>query len=161
VVRKALVILLVLPFLLPPGFCLCQLGTLLPGKAEWTDPSAAAAQDAPPCRACGCGCGQSHCQPEETVASSSGHNSLAAPLQSPCQDSDQHTPGCPAHPASVVTRASTLVNLIQFADLCDAGLALQWSPLCASCSGGVLPAVDATPYAPSAPLFVFCCAFRC
>ncbi len=159
--RKVFVILLTLPMLLPPGFCLCRLdGIAVRKDTGGKQPTAAAQETAADAR---CGCRNPNCQhrrPDARPAQNAVENTKGkVPAPSPLQD---HSPGCPAHPSYAISRAVAPDSLTRLADLPLGGMTIAWLPLDGHAPQGSPPAAFAVlPPAPPAPLFLLCCDFRC
>jgi hypothetical protein len=155
--RKVFTILLALPMLLPPGFCLCRLGgDCRPQGQPGDEPTAVARK---PMAAASCGCRNPRCQHRRTDSDPTQkpreNPTGKVPNPTPQQD---HAPGCPALPSYAVSRAITLDPLSQLADLPSCGPAVTWLSLNGPVAEGKSPAAFAVL---PAPIFLIYCDFRC
>lgn len=144
--RRALMLLLALPLLSPPGFCLCRLEAFAPRQRQAERAATSHAPTKPKCRCC---------RPLTKVAP---HAKAA-----PCPDGScpvvPHVPGCPASPVWQLTHAG------RPAEVCVAGDCLP--PVTAGAWDGLpddvplsMPPVTSSLLAPrDFPLFS--CNFRC
>lgn len=141
-VRTLLVILLALPLLQPPGFCVCRL-TMFAGRKAETSATIQATRTTQGCR-----CNNPNCR-----------RHAASPRPVP-QDSRPDCPAhCPAHPEYAVSRAPVLdapapsIDLVT--DLVHAVPMLSMSP-------STRPSLDPSPPPPDpGPLYLLDCQFRC
>ena len=133
--RCAVLLLIALEMLLPPGLCVCRLDLAVPRSlfaAERARPTAKAAPRCPCCR------------PEVAPELASGGQ-----LSSPPAPERPHAPGCPAHPTYEVARASCY----SAADAVLPDLLTPYDDISNQVMSLVLPILDPpTPLAPPAVL---------
>ena len=154
--QKTCIILLALPMLQPPGFCVCQL-TAFAGRGN--EP-ATAARGTVNARTCNCrnpNC--RHRRPDSTSGQTQGATKRDhLPDRTPEPD---HSPGCPAHPAYAINRAATYESPALFADLFVGGLIFAWTPSSDFEAPDGSYAAQLPLPAASPPLFLLVCDFRC
>jgi hypothetical protein len=146
VLRWSLVILSVWPFLLPPGFCLCRLGSLGPRASGVIAAEPEPAGDPHPPRRC--------CRHKSAPAGGTQHKGRAADAR-PCEPAPEapHSPACPAHPSWVAVREGALVKA---APVCDSFLACLCSAAPERAAAPAAPERGPAPCDhPSAPVPVY------
>jgi hypothetical protein len=128
--RTILTLLLIVPYLFPPGFCICRLETFaLRAARPAARPDPAESPRCPCCRRC-------------EAAPRWVEQTLRAALPERAPDRS-HLPGCPANPARAVTRAASppaaaAVDVAIAAVPCDAGAP---APVTALLADAAAPAV--------------------
>jgi hypothetical protein len=148
VVRKILTLLLVLPLLQSPGFCLCRLFASAPELEQAADEAALDGSRCSP----SCPCCRERAARE--AATKEPANNLPVP-------EPQHSPGCPASSDYAINKApivdfSPQASEMLVADLCCPGVDLFKLDRPVSWPGG-----RASPDPSPGLLFLLCCNFRC
>lgn len=108
--RKVVVTLLILPSLLPPGVCVCQVERFVLLNADRQG------ELAPAKAASACNCRNPNCR-HRRVTTSTGR--FEAPVRKHVPErvpENQHAPCCPAHPSYAFTRAAAVAPAKAFAD---------------------------------------------
>ena len=163
--RKAFVLLLALPMLLPPGFCVCRLEAFAPRPADRGSEAATVRQDTRLLRTCGCGnpnCRQRR-EAARAVQKKTDLSGAGALPDSPVErDRASTCPGnCPANPSYGISRAPHVQAATHLPDLFSVGLCLEASvPSAPACAFSAAAEFSSPPQA-HAPIYLLFCDFRC